>query len=146
MKRDYHDRTQVAPYWDAYLARFGELEAAGRYPYNDDFKGRIGAPEADEDFLIYMCQKERRLRDDEAKVAAALADGCVPIASVNGVERFARVIRYGWYVGGTGWQEWADARLTTTTWGALAVIPKGRRTRGHVLDGGTVLVKRESAR
>lgn len=48
----------------------------------------------------------------------------------------ASIIAYG----ESGWHEWRDARLIESAFGRLAVLPKGHRTRGHMVTG-KVLVK-----
>lgn len=143
MKRDYRDRTQVAPFWDAYLARLSELEAAGRYPYNDDFRGHIGADgREDEDFLIYMCQKERHIRDTESKVADRLAAGFVPLTGDHEEGKYAAVAEYAFYHDESGFREYRDVRLVRRH-GHLIVLPRRARTRGYLLTG-SVLVKAAS--
>lgn len=63
----YDDTEQMRPYLDDFNRLHDELEAAGKYPYNDSFKGKIpGVMDAPnprhEDTGIYMLQ---RLRDQD---------------------------------------------------------------------------------
>lgn len=148
---DYHDHEQVAEFFPGYLKAFEQLD--GAYPYNDSFKGRIVGIEGEhEDTAIYLLQGTRALIETFEQVAEARADGCVDLEEVGLTEitKFSRIVQYGWYMGGTGFREWADARLVpetnprqeAITGRAHAVLPKGRRTHGHILGGGKVLVKR----
>lgn len=149
--RDYHDTEQVAAFLPAFLEVYEELRAAGKYPYNDSFKGRIpGIEGPDEDTAIYLLQTLKHLQDQDAKIAEYLADGFEHIESVDEVTRFSGIVNYGFCVGGTGWREWERARLVPTrsprqraiTGGIGGVMPKGARTRTIVLLGGKFLVKR----
>lgn len=146
--RNYRDTEQVRPFLADFLAVHAEIIAAGAYPYNDSFRGRIpglaGADRKSEDAAIYMLQTLKETDALAVKVAAAVADGCEPMAEAP-LEpmKCERIIQYGWYVGGTGWAEWNGARLVAFMDNprSLAVLPKGKRTRGHLLAG-KVLVKR----
>lgn len=148
---DYHDHDQVAEFFPAYVAAFEKLD--GRYPYNDSFKGQIPGIEGEhEDTAIYLLQGTRGLIETFEQVAEARADGCVDLEEVglSGITKFKRIVQYGWYMGGTGFRDWHDARLVPEenprqeeiTGRARAVLPKGKRTNGHLLGGGRVLVKR----
>lgn len=149
--KDYHDHDQVAPFFDGYIRAYLALD--GAYPYNDSFRGQIvGIEGPDEDTAIYLLQSTRHLIETFEQVAQARAEGCVDLEEVGLTEttKFSRIVQYGWYMGGTGFREWADARLVPEsnprqveiTGIAHAVIPKGKRTHGHLLMGGRVLVKR----
>lgn len=146
--RNYRDHNQVAPFTEAYMARYDELTAAGKYPYNDSFRGHIpGIEGPDEDTAIYLLQGARHFFDWQTSVDEAMADGCAwfDTAPAEGTfVRFSRVIHVGFEMGGTGWREWNDARIVSVGEGravTLAVLPKGKRTKGHILCGGKVLVK-----
>ena len=55
--KDYKDLEQVGEFYPAYLAVYESLRAAGEYPYNDSFKGRIpGIEGPQEDTAIYLLQ------------------------------------------------------------------------------------------
>lgn len=142
--RDYDDYTQVEPFLAAFLTVHAEV-AHGDLAYNDDFKGRIpGIAGPDEDRAIYMLQTLKSLNELAARVDQYLADGGERIEKLSETTKFASVVRYGWYVGGTGWHEWKDARIIPheETGAPRFVLPKGKRTNGHLLDGGHILAKR----
>lgn len=140
--RDYKDLEQVAEFLPAYLDVFRELEAAGQYPYNHSFKGRIPGIEGPaEDTAIFLLQQTRHMREYEAQVDAYRADGYEPLdVFPETPTRFAGVVHYGWRNGEDGIAQWTDARLLMFN-GARVVMPKGKRTNGYRLDG-KVLVKR----
>jgi hypothetical protein len=139
--RDYKNTEQVRPYLRAFLAAHAEIVGAGQYPYNASFKGKVGAEGPDEDTAIYLLQTLKELDELRAKVAGALADGFEQVDHLDeGVTKYRVVVHYGWYMGGTGWQAWDDARLVIQHRSRF-VMPKGKRTNGHLLSG-KVLVKR----
>ena len=110
--KDYHDLEQVAEWLPAFTEIRDGITAAGGYPYNDDFKGRIPGIAGDrEDTAIYLLQGLYRQREMDARIAAWLADGYREVTSVAAVEKFARVILYKRDRSGE-WHEYADARLT----------------------------------
>lgn len=133
----------MAEFFPTYMAVYEEITAAGHYPYDSSFKGRIpGITGPSEDTAIYLLQGTRHLRELQVQIDAALADGCEPLDSLDVETKFSRVIHYGFYMGGTGWQEWKNARLIPHDSGSIkAVLPKGKRTHGHYVSG-KVLVKR----
>jgi hypothetical protein len=150
--KNYHDLEQVAEW----LPAFDELRAAeiaaNRYPYNDSFKGCIpGIAGPCEDTAIYLLQSLHHQREQDARVERALADGFERIDSVNGIERFAKVIVYHPDRSGE-WHQYLDARLlpednprqAAVTGKIHALLPKGRRTRGVLIGAysASVLVKR----
>jgi hypothetical protein len=98
---DYKDLGQVEPFYPAYLTVYEQLRAAGGYPFNADFKGRIPGIEGPrEDTAIYLLQKLRSIRDMEAKVTGHRAAGWrdVDLAELDGGPvRFAGVAEYGWH-------------------------------------------------
>lgn len=137
--RNYDNHDQVAEFLPAYLQVYNEIIDAGEYPYNDSFKGRIpGIAGPDEDKAIYLLQGLRALQELEAQVAAALAEGYEHITELDGITKFRMVVHYGFYMGGTGWQQWPDARLVPPGAGRFpeswCVLPKGRRTNGVLLS------------
>ncbi len=137
---DYKDTEQVRQFMPAYLRRYAELCEAGKYPYNDSFRGHLGVT-GDEDTAIYLCQRLRDLDEISVKVAAALADGYVPVGQVDTPIRCSSVIHYGFYLGGTGFKEFTDVRLVPGLTDLPAVLPKRARTRSVILLGGKVLAK-----
>lgn len=148
--RNYDDKEQVAEFLPRFLEVKAEILDAGAYPYNDSFKGRIpGIEGPNEDSAIYLLQGAAHLQDLERKIDAYLADGFEKIDSLAATTKFKCVVHYGFYMGGTGWTEYKDARLipqdrpkqAAVTGNIRAVLPKGRRTHGHLIHG-KVLVKR----
>lgn len=142
--RDYKDYGQVEQFVPAFMARLREIEAAGQYRYNDSFKGHIpGIEGPDEDTAIYLLQGlERRNRQDE-KVAALLAAGYEHASTLDGTTKFERVVLYPTREMGGEWAEYQDARLVPYESGEpRAILPKGKRTHGHLVNGRAVLVKR----
>ena len=138
--KDYTDKDQIAAFMPAYTARYEELRAAGRDPYNDSFRGCIGADGPDEDTAIYLCQEQRSLNEMHERVAQAIADGYIAVKCVDRPVK-CDIATYGFYMGGTGWHERHDARLVYVDSSGLAVLPKGARTRGYDLSGHRVLAR-----
>jgi hypothetical protein len=140
---DYKDLGQVEEFYPAYLDVLAQITGAGGYPYNVSFKGRIpGIAGPREDTAIYLLQVTRSVRDMQAKVAGHLEAGWRgfdPAEVDGGAVRYAGVAEYGWYMSGTGFREWPDARLARS--GTLMMVLPGRaRTRGHLV-GGQLIVK-----
>lgn len=148
----------VRPFYSDYLAVLAEIEAAGAYPYNASFKGRIagidpattGTTLDDEDTAIYLLQQLHSRERDEARRDAFLASGGVPVASVSldeGKSLRGTVARFGWYSGGTGWQELADVRLVQHPRrpGQFAFIPKGKHLP-RTFDGGAMYFRADVAK
>lgn len=143
--KNYKDRSQIAEFFDDFAAIHAEILAAGQYPNNSRFKGRIpglaASTDKDEDSAIYMLQTELSLREMEAKVAACLATGFEAIdRAPDETTKFAVIVCYGFYVSGTGWVEWHNARFLRHS-GSDVVLPKGKRTHGTIALG-KLLVKR----
>lgn len=147
--KDFDDLDQVAHLWPTYTARYRELTEAGQYPYDDLFKGHFGALVADgknEDAAIYLLQVTRHVREYEARVRALREGGYTEpeqatkarnakYASVAMVGREYHSGRYG------DIRILEGARLVYQDGHVIAVLPKGKRTRGHRVRTGYVLVK-----
>ena len=146
--RDYGNREQVARFYDDYLLAREAVLAEGGYPYNDSFRGLIpGIEGPDEGTAIYMLQGEYQLRELEARVAAFLADGGQGVEHLDAATKYAVVVEYGFYVGGTGWREWLEARIVPDPTGKpRAVLPKGKRTRGHRLSPEAIVLAKPLTR
>lgn len=149
---DYDNLDQVAHLWDAYAARYRELEKAGTYPYNDLFKGHLEGLVADdrnEDTAIYLLQVTRRKREYEEQVRSLREQGytepTVDPGSGNRLTKYASVAIVGLQYRQYGRVQVVDGgRVHTRDGIATTVLPKGARTRGYrVPDGGYVLVKRK---
>lgn len=140
---NYRDLTQVERFYPAYLARFEQLQAAGKYPYNASFRGHVSGIEGpDEDRAIYMLQTLRGVREVESTVAIHRAAGwrdMDPAELHSGPVRFAGVAEYGFYMGGTGFREWSNARLTMFH-SSMMLLPGRNRTNGQLVTS-KVIVK-----
>jgi hypothetical protein len=141
--RDYSNFAQITPYYPAFTARMAELEAAGRYPYNAEFKGHLGVEDDKaEDTAIYLCQTLTHIHDDALKVNAFIAEGGRFITADDKPTGRVDVAMFGWYSGGSGFRVHRDVRLVYRPGAALpyALLPKGRRTNGFAIEG-VALVK-----
>jgi hypothetical protein len=140
---NWGDKEQVR----SFLAEYAALRESGLF-YNSDFEGRIpalaGSP--DEGRAIYLLSSLWAIEREQEKIAEARSSGYVKVERGEPDERrrYARIIVYrpGHYVGGTGLlSEYEDARLVFDAEGApLAVLPKGRRTRGYDASNAEILV------
>lgn len=148
--KNYKDLEQVAEFLPAFNAAYAEGTAAGRYPYNDSFKGRVpGIGGEDEDTAIYLLQGLRRQIERDAKVSSYLANGYERIEHVNGTERFKAVVLYDDLHGGGRrgvWFEFASARVVAeaqvkATGAPGHIVPKGKRN-GVPVNGLSVMVLR----
>ena len=146
--RDYKDLEQVAEWLPEFTAIRDEITAAGGYPYNNDFKGRIpGISGEREDTAIYLLQGLYRRREMDLRIAQWLVDGWRHIDSVAATERFAHVILYKADRSGE-WHEYADARLmpepnprqAEVTGRIRALLPKGKRTNGVMVGSSSFAV------
>ena len=145
---DYGDLDQVTEFYPDYLAVYADLALAGKYPYNDSFKGRIPGIEGPrEDTAIYLLQMLRSLCNTEITLARHREAGwrdLDPAELDRGPARFAGVAEYAIYhvgsraagltVGGSGWQEWENARLTHCR-SSVMVLPGRTRVNGHIVAG-----------
>lgn len=139
--KDYDDDEQMRPFMPGYLAVRADIEANGRYPYNEYFKGRIeGIEGPTEDYAIYKLQQTYARDLLAEKVDAFMASGGRRIDALEaGVTLRGTVVGYGFYLSGTGWSQWDDARLRVDERGRPIVTPKGKRNGLHVQ--GTVLFR-----
>lgn len=137
--KDYRNNEQVRPFFAEYSAVRAELDAAGEYPYNDSFRGRIPSLAAtdgkNEDTAIYLLQTMHGLDAVAVRKADFLAGGGVDAYSIEqGKPVRGTVVNYSLYMGGTGWKEYEDARLVRDVRNRLLLIPKGKRN-GLRIDG-----------
>lgn len=136
--KNYKNHEQVREYMPAFLAAFAELDPTMRFAYNDQFRGRVAGIEGPcEDTAIYLLQTLKHLDELNAKVAEYLANGWVEVEATEAPVKYKSIVHYGFYMGGTGWQEWHDARLRLSRghYGSAVVLPKGKRTHGQLLSG-----------
>ncbi|WP_156251010.1 hypothetical protein [Pseudactinotalea terrae] len=142
--RDYKNVEQVRPYMDAFLARYDELAQAGQYPYNDSFRGHIpGIEGPDEDTAIYLLQRLRDRDRLDAQREEFIAAGGFEVTVTDlapGQVLRGTVVHCGYFMGGTGWQQFESARLRAQN-GSLTVIEKGKRN-GQWLHG-KVLIRED---
>ena len=141
--RDYNDEQQVAPYFDAYMKVYEEITARGEYPYNDSFRGRIEGLTADrknEDSAIYLLQGLRHSREQQAKVEAMLGAGYnwIDNAPHDPVRYAALALVPTGRMSGT-LDVHHDARLIGRNGKPHAIIPKGKRTTGYLVNERRVL-------
>lgn len=139
--KKYSDYSQVEEFLPAFLARAAELKAAGKYPYNDSFKGHVpGIEGPDEDSAIYMLKGLEELNKQNARIAELIAAGFQYITTLDKVSKFRRVVLYPTNRMGGEWAEFEDARVIPYEDGApRALLPKGKRTNGHLVSGRAVL-------
>lgn len=146
------DPSLVADLWPEYETRFSELQAAGQYPYNDEFRclpSLAGVDPGIQETAIYCLQQMRHQREAQARVDAAIGDGFRKLDTLATVTKYAHVILYK--PGRSEWHTYQDARLVPETkprqaevTGQIhALIPKGKRTHGVYVGGSgyAVLVK-----
>lgn len=139
---DYDNLDQVAHLWDAYQARHDEVTADGGYPYNALFAGLPGAAGPHEDTAVYLLQRTRHRRHDEARVAEYVAEGFEPLPPMDphGVVRGDVLMVDS---NGSPGLVYRSARVLANGDGnPYAVLPKGKRTNGYSTFGHKVMVKR----
>lgn len=142
--KDYDDFSQVDPFLPAFTARLEALQADGKYPYNDSFKGHVpGIEGPSEDSAIYMLQGLVDRNRDAARLEALLGAGYERLETLEAMTRYAHIVLYPKNRMNGSWSEFADARLVPYPSGEpKGVIPKGKRTHGALVMGRGVLVKR----
>jgi hypothetical protein len=141
---DWDDLEQVAAHLDAYTRLRQEMTDAGKCPYNDNFLGQIpGIAGPDESRAIYLLSGLLAAREQQAKVERLLSEGYEHVTTGDPGHPYAVVVFYPTRQMGGRWQQWAGARLVCDDDGEIrGVLPKGKRTRGHLRHDRAVLVKR----
>jgi hypothetical protein len=131
---DYHDLGQIIPFIDGYWTVYEELKAAGKYPYNDSFTGRIpGLAGAlpKEETPIYLLQGLRSLVEGHDLLATVLEEGYVRLTELAKQERFASVVVFDQFYRP---QRYEQARVSPDPrHKPCHLLPKGRRTHGRRL-------------
>jgi hypothetical protein len=131
---DYHDLAQIIPFIDDYWTIYEELKAAGKYPYNDNFNGRIaGLVNAlpREETPIYLLQRLRSLVEGHDLLAHVLEEGYVRLTELPAQERFAAIVVFDQFYRPHRYEQ---ARVTPDRQHKPChLLPKGRRTRGRHL-------------
>ncbi|HEX5308957.1 MAG TPA: hypothetical protein VFW38_07745 [Solirubrobacteraceae bacterium] len=129
---DYYDLAQVIPFIEPYWTIYEQLKAAGKYPYNADFEGRIpGLEDAlpREETPIYLLQGLRHLVEGHERLAQVLADGYRRLTVLATRERFSSVVVFDRFY---AVQRFEDARvIPDEQHHPSRVLPKGKRTRGR---------------
>jgi hypothetical protein len=132
---DYRDLAQIIPFIESYWTIYEQLKAAGQYPYDASFEGRIpGLEDAlpHEETPIYLLQGLRRLVEGHEHLARVLADGYRRLTELATRERFSSVIVFDRFYAVQGFK---DARvIPDEQYRPSGVLPKGRHTRGRRID------------
>lgn len=151
---DWPECAAMDPWYEEYLVRRQALVDAGQYPYNDDFLGHFTTPitghwpgrpnrKLEESTVIYFCQVRFRMEEIRDKVEAKLAEGYVPIDHLPRTEKFRGIFLFPVNNHNGECLHCEDARMVIEIDGRLkAVLPKGKRTHGHLVMGRKVLVLR----
>ncbi len=129
---DYHDLAQIIPFIEPYWTIYEQIKAAGKYPYNADFEGRIpGLEDAlpREETPIYLLQGLRGLVEGHEQLAQILVDGYRRLTELATRERFSSVVVFDRFY---AVQRFEDARvIPDREHRPSGVLPKGKRTRGR---------------
>jgi len=131
---DYHDLAQIIPFIEDYWTIYEELKAAGKFPYDDRFTGRISGIAGAlprEETPICMLQRLRLLVEGHGLLADVLEEGYVRLTELAAQERFAAVVVFDQF-----YRRWRyeQARVTPDPQHKPCyLLPKGRRTRGRRL-------------
>ncbi|WIB65428.1 hypothetical protein [Curtobacterium sp. MCBD17_040] len=142
----YQDNEQVRHLYPEYAAVRADLEEKGAYPYNDSFKGRLPSlattNDDSEDTAIYLLQTMHSLDEVKRDVQAFRDAGGYEAADIPvGEVRRGTLARYGWYMGGTGWQTYENVRVTRDTRGRVLLKEPRQRSWRTISDGGTFLMQ-----
>lgn len=132
--RNYKNIEQVRPYFPAYTAIRTELDAAGKFHYNDRFMGRIpglaGSP--DEETGVYLLQTMHDLEQVETDVEAFTKEGGQPLdqPKLRDLPQRGTLACWGWFSDGTGWSKLEDHRVSMSDHGQVLVkAPRERKWR-----------------
>lgn len=129
---DYHDFGQIIPFIEDYWTIYEQIRAAGKYPYNADFEGRIpGLEDAlpREETPIYLLQQLRRLVEGHERLAQILDAGYLRLTELATRERFSSVVVFDRFYAA---QRYEQARvIPDEQQRPSGVLPKGKRTRGR---------------
>lgn len=128
---DYHDLAQIIPFIEPYWTIFEQIKAAGKYPYNSSFEGRIpGLADAlpREETPIYLLQQLRGLVEGHERLARVLDAGFRRLSELAARERFSSVVVFDRFY---ATRRLHDARvIPDEQHRPSGVLPKGKRTHG----------------
>ncbi len=128
---DRHDLAQIIPFIEPYWTIYEQIKAAGKYPYNADFEGRIpGLEDAlpREETPIYLLQQLRGLVEGHERLAQVLDDGYRRLTELAARERFSSIVVFDRFY---ATQRLQDARvIPDEQHRPSCVLPKGKRTHG----------------
>lgn len=131
---DFQDLAQIIPFIKAYWTVYDELKAAGKYPYNSCFEGRIpGLEDAlpREETPIYLLQQLRGLVEGHDRLAQILDAGYWRLTELAAQQRFASVVVFDQFYAA---KRYDDARVIPDEHQRPSgLLPKGKRTRGRRL-------------
>jgi len=154
---DHDDLSQVAPYIGTFAQTRAEILAAtGRsFAYDDEFVDRIPAIAnktsrppcgTHEQTAIHLLQCLYRAWEMEARLLTLRAEGYEDIEHVDGTTACEHLVLYPRRSMGGPFEEFTSARLVAREPGGsgrpYAVITKGKRTRGPLIDDRGVLARR----
>jgi hypothetical protein len=129
---DYRDLAQIIPFIEPYWTIYEQLKAAGQYPYNASFEGRIpGLEDAlpREETPIYLLQELRRIVEGHERLAQVLADGYRRLIELATRELFSSVIVFDCFY---THQRFENARvIPDEQHRPSCVLPKGKRIFGR---------------
>lgn len=139
---NYENREQVRPYMEDFLRVREEIMTSGFYTDNSRYVGRIPglAGSKDESTGIYLLQNLYRLDVLQENIDQAIADGATPIDrdAWGSTVRKGTLYRYGWFMGGTGWEVQQNVRVTTLSGRVAFKQPRQRNWRTY-FDGSKYL-------
>jgi len=131
---DYRDLAQIIPFIEAYWTIYEETKAAGKYPYNSSFEGRIpGLAEAlpREETPIYLLQQLRGLVEGHDHLAEILDAGYRRLTELTTQGRFVNVVVFDQFYAAN---QYDDARvIPDDVHRPSSLLPKGKRTHGRRL-------------
>ena len=138
--RNYSNHEQVAPYYSAFLAIYNEITKNTAIAYDALFEGRIeglaGSP--DEKTGIYLLQKVRNLEEMHARINEVRAPESLTeldLQESQGKVYRGTLYRYGWYVGGTGFEKIGEKVRVKCVLGDLYYALPRRRSWSRLWSG-----------
>ena len=127
---NYEDLEQVKEFYPDFARLYKEMKDNDKYPYNDDFKGKIKGIEEDEDCAIYLLQHLQTENNKQEKISKLLKEGYSEIREGNGMVKFEKVVMVGTNHSKDSTREFEKARILFKEDGERWIVPKGNKTRG----------------